>query len=136
MFSSIQNLMGITRSSFISLICSRLRFFITVLRCLERVPARSPARAPVSARFKFATLGSGGDGKGSALPRASQPARLLARRSLQAQACAPVTKKLSCYYYILLHYYYLINTTLLQNNCAITEALLQIVTFPLLHITS
>jgi hypothetical protein len=98
------------------------------------VPARSPARAPVSARFKFATLGSCGVGKESALPRASQPARLLARRSLQA--CALVTKDLSCYYYILLHYYYLINTTLLQNYFAITEELLQVVTFPLLQISS
>jgi hypothetical protein len=56
--------------------------------CLNRpasgcmVPAPSLARALVSARFKLATLGSGGHGKESALPLASQPACLLARRSL------------------------------------------------------
>ena len=45
-----------------------------------RVPAPSLARGLVSTLFKFATLGSGGYGKESELPRASQPARLLARR--------------------------------------------------------
>jgi hypothetical protein len=54
----------------------------------------------------------------------------LARRS--QNYCPAITT----HYYILLHYYYLINTTLLQNYFAITTTLLQIVTHPLLHITS
>ncbi len=68
---------------------------------------------------KFATLESGGDGKESTLPCAIQPAPLLARRSLQA--CAPVTKLLSCYYNILLH----ITTLLLSHWYIITSKLLR-----------
>ena len=125
MFSSIQNLMGITRSSFILLICSSLRIFITVLRWLPgqacphacqpaRLLARRSALASSSQRWGVVGIGRRERCRVPASPLACSRAGhfRLARRS--QKMCPAVTT-----------YYYIINTSLIQHYFIITSPLLK-----------